>query len=253
MRNLLEASTVFVRRFLRLGFGSKIIILDASGTETEIDLNELAAIDSIGAADLAKIDGITNGTVAAEKAIVVDAANQLTWAVSSASTDGGTSVESLALTTTMTGIGGVGGRAKFAMTTNVALAGWSNALKADVTYGSSGKTTGLGSAFVAEMTLSAGTTDGNYAPLELELNLGSGAQTGTAAALIYASVNGADASTFDTNGYLMTLAGVTAGTSKMLMNVGTTTALADFTKGLRIKAAGVDYVIPLITAAEFAS
>ena len=62
----------------------------------------------------------------------------------------------LVVSTTMSGAGADGGRANFNMNTNVALGSFSNALKADVTYGASGRTTGLGSSFVAEMTLSAG-------------------------------------------------------------------------------------------------
>lgn len=62
-----------ITRKLRLENGAKIALKSAAGAETLIDLNELAALDSIGAADLAKIDGITNGTIAAGKAIVVDA------------------------------------------------------------------------------------------------------------------------------------------------------------------------------------
>ena len=73
MRNLLEASTVAVKRFLRMGYGSIIVSVAENGDETEIDLTELAALESIGAADLAKIDGITNGTGAAGKALVLDA------------------------------------------------------------------------------------------------------------------------------------------------------------------------------------
>jgi hypothetical protein len=48
------------------------------------------------------------------------------------------------------------------------------------------------------MTLSAGTTDGNYAPLESELVLGSGALTGTATSFLHMATSGADAATFDT-------------------------------------------------------
>lgn len=178
---------------------------------------------------------------------------KLTWSVTSTSTDAGTSVEPLVHATTMTGVGGVGGRAKFSLNTNVALGGWSNALKGQVTYGATGKTTGLGSAVVAEMTLSAGTVDGTYAPVEIELNMGTAGATGTATSLIYASVNDAAKTTFDTSGYLMNLTGVTAGASKMFSTVGTACALADFTHGLRIKIGSTDYMIPLITAAEFAS
>lgn len=205
----------------------------------------------------------SDGTGAVSKAVALSSTGtyvgptvstaKLTWSVTSTSTSGSTSVEPLLHATTMTGVGGVGGRAKFSLDTNVALGSWSNALKGQVTYGAAGKTTGLGSAILAEMTLSAGTVDGTYAPVEIELNMGASGSTGTATSLIYASVNDAAATTFDTSGYLLNLTGVTAGTSKMFMNVGTATALADFVKGLRIKVAGTDYVIPLITAAEFAS
>jgi hypothetical protein len=153
---------------------------------------------------------------------------------------------------TMTGVGGTGGRTLFKMDTNVALGGFSNALKAEVTYGASGRTTGLGSAFVAEMTLSAGTSAGTYAPVEIELNMGASASTGTASSLLFASVNGAagDKATFDTNGYLLNLAGVTAGASKMFANNGTVEA-AEITYGLKVKIAGADYYLLAVTAADF--
>lgn len=201
------------------------------------------------AAELNYVDTAA-GTSAPSKALVLDANEELDWTYASAAA---ANVEPLNLDTTLSGIGATGGRAKFTLTTNVALGAWSNALKAEVTYGASGRTDGLGSSFVAEMTLSAGTSSGTYAPVEIELNLGTGALTGTATSLLYASVNGADKATFDTSGYLMTVAGVTAGAAKMFSTIGTTAALADFTHGLRVKVGGADYFIPLITAAEFAS
>jgi hypothetical protein len=79
----------------------------------------------------------------------------------------------------MTGAGGVGGRTLFQLNANAALGSFTNALKANVVYGATGSTSGLGSAFVAEMTLSAGTSSGTYAPVEIELNLGTSASTGT--------------------------------------------------------------------------
>jgi hypothetical protein len=151
---------------------------------------------------------------------------------------------------TMTGAGGTGGRTLFEMDTNVALGSFSNALKAEVTYGASGRTTGLGSAFVAEMTLSAGTSAGTYAPVEIELNLGSGASTGTASSLIYASVNGDGKATMDTNGYLLNLAGVTVAGAK-LAATGTITNVNEITHGLRVKIAGSDYYLLAATAANF--
>ena len=153
---------------------------------------------------------------------------------------------------TMTGVGGTGGRTLFEMDTNVALGGFSNALKAEVTYGASGRTTGLGSSFVAEMTLSAGTSAGTYAPVEIELNLGTGASTGTATSLVYASVNGDDASTMDDNGYVLNLAGVTAGSSKLFANNGSIGNVDEITNGLKVRIAGADYFILLATAANFA-
>ena len=151
----------------------------------------------------------------------------------------------LVVSTTMSGAGANGGRAKFDMTTNVALGSFSNALKAEVTYGASGRTTGLGSAFVAELSLSAGTTSGTYAPLELELNCASGASTGTTTSLIYASVNGTGAGTVDTNGVFMNIQGLTAGAGKMLV-AGTTLGTAY--GGLRVKVGATNYWIPLYAA-----
>jgi hypothetical protein len=156
----------------------------------------------------------------------------------------------LIVSTTMSGAGADGGRAKFDMTTNVALGSFSNALKAEVTYGASGRTTGLGSAFVAEMTLSAGTSAGTYAPIEIELNLGTSASTGTASSLIFASVNGDGKATMDTNGYLLNLAGVTVAGAK-LAATGTITNVNEITHGLRVKIAGSDYYLLAATAANF--
>jgi hypothetical protein len=152
---------------------------------------------------------------------------------------------------TMTGVGGTGGRTLFEMDTNVALGGFSNALKAEVTYGASGRTTGLGSAFVAEMTLSAGTSVGTYAPVEIELNLGTSASTGTTSSLVFASVNGDGKAAMDDNGYLLNLAGVTAGTSKLFADNGDID-LDEITYGLKVKIAGADYYLLAVTAADFA-
>jgi hypothetical protein len=153
---------------------------------------------------------------------------------------------------TMTGAGGTGGRTLFQLNTNVALGSFSNALKAEVVYGASGRTTGLGSAFVAEMTLSAGTSAGTYAPVEIELNLGTGASTGTASSLMYASVNGLGKAAMDDNGYVLNLAGVTAGSSKLFANNGSIGNVDEITHGLKVRIAGADYFILLATAANFA-
>lgn len=148
----------------------------------------------------------------------------------------------LVVDTTMSGAGADGGRAKFAMSTNVALGSFSNALKAEVTYGASGRTTGLGSAFVAEMTLSAGTSSGTYAPLEIELNAPASASTGTLTSFIHISTQGANVAAVDSNAVLFNLQGVTAGSGKLLQT-GTTLASAAAT--LKCRVGSTTYYLPL--------
>lgn len=53
---------------LVIGKNGAIVVTNSDGTQSTIDLAELAALDGIAASDLAKIDGITNGTLAAGKA-----------------------------------------------------------------------------------------------------------------------------------------------------------------------------------------
>lgn len=192
---------------------------------------EFQSVDVTGAVGLAGAVNITSGDV--------------NITTSSSSTSGSTSVEPLLVSTTMTGAGGVGGRAKFLTTINAALGGWSNAVKGEVVYGASGSTTGLGSAVLAEMTLSAGTTSGTYGVAELELNMPSGAKTGTITSFIHASVQGADVATFDTNGVFFNLAGVTAGAGK-IWKTGSTLGTA--AGGLRVRIAGTNYWMPVYAA-----
>ena len=146
---------------------------------------------------------------------------------------------------TMTGAGGVGGRTLFKLNANAALGSFTNALKADVVYGATGSTSGLGSAFVAELTLSAGTTTGTYAPLELELNAPTSASTGTRTSFIYASAQGANVAAVNTNGVFFNLQGLTAGAGNMLV-AGTTLGTAF--GGLRVRVGSANYWIPLYAA-----
>ena len=153
--------------------------------------------------------------------------------------------EPVTVASTLTGAGVTGGRSKFNTTINSAAGSFTNALKANVSYGASGKTTGLGSAFVAELTLSAGTVDGTYAPLELELNVPAGASTGTMTNFIYASMQGASVATMDTNGRFLNIQGVTAGAGKMWV---TGTTLGSAAGGLRCRIGNVDYWLPFYAA-----
>lgn len=65
---------VTVRRKLLIGKGANISVTSNLGIESEVDLEALGGISST---DLAKIDGITNGTAAAGKALVTDASNNI--------------------------------------------------------------------------------------------------------------------------------------------------------------------------------
>jgi len=63
-------SKVRVDDNLTFGKNATLKVTNTDGSLSTVDILELAALDGIAAADLAKIDGITNGTVAAGKAIV---------------------------------------------------------------------------------------------------------------------------------------------------------------------------------------
>lgn len=166
-----------------------------------------------------------------------------------ASTDASNSVRPIYMKSTMTGAAGVGGRAEFHMYTNVALGSWSNAIKGFAEYGATGKTAGLGSAVCAELTLSAGTVDGNYAPLEIELNVPASASVGTRTAMMYVKAQGTDVGTFDTSGYVLNLQGLSAGASNTLrtgLTAGTVNAAC--TAAIRVRVGSTDYFVPLATA-----
>lgn len=221
----------------------------AANDETVILKVTASAANALGTA-FEVSSATTTGNAIKVTANSLTSGKALSVTASSASTDGGTSFETALFSTTMTGAAGVGGRVRAYMTTNVALGAWSNAFKGEVTYGASGSTSGLGSSILAEMTLSAGTSAGNYALVEGELNLASGALTGTATSLIYLSVNGADAATFSTtNGFIMNLQGLTAGASNVF-RTGLTAATinAATTAALQIKVGSTTYFIPLATA-----
>ena len=182
----------------------------------------------------------TTGAYTTSLDIASDGSIDLTY--SSASTSGSSSVEPIVMENTMTGAGGVGGRARFQLNADAALGGWSNALKAISVYGASGSTSGLGSAFVAEMTMSAGTTSGTYAPLEIELNAPTGTDTGTLTSFIHISTQGADVATIDSNVRLFNLTGVSAGSGNVFQTGGTAANVAG---SLKVRVAGTDYYVVL--------
>jgi hypothetical protein len=196
-------------------------------------------------------DGLGLGTSGSPQSVTYNGTKPLSVYTTCASTDGGDSYEPVLINTVMTGAGQVGGRMRVNMETNVALGAWSNALKGQVTYGAAGKTTGIGSAICAEMTLSAGTNAGNYAPLELELNMGSAGVTGTRTGLMYMSVNDAAATTFDDLGYLFILNGLSAGTSGSdAFETSASVDANEITAGLRVCLDGVEYYLLMCTPTD---
>lgn len=140
-----------------------------------------------------------------------------------ASTSGATSAEPFYVKSTMTGTGGVGARARFHAYWNVTLGGWVNALKAYAEIGSSGKTTGLASAFCAEMLLPNANlgSGGVYFPLEIEHVSGgtslvtAGSLSGNHTGFIYMAASGDADGDFDDNGYLMHITGLTSGSGHL--------------------------------------
>lgn len=106
---------------LRLGKNALMKVDNADGSTSTIDLTELAALDNIAAADLAKIDGITNGTGAAGKALVLDSNGDITMpdggqinlscdtlaAAGSTSADAGALADQITVVTGADGVKGV--------------------------------------------------------------------------------------------------------------------------------------------------
>ena len=177
-----------------------------------------------------------SGPVASDNGFITNITNTST---------GAATFNASATEVTMTGAGGVGGRSLFQLNADAALGSFTNALKGITVYGATGSTSGLGSAVVAELTLSAGTTVGTYAPLEIELNAPASASTGTRTSFIYASTQGANVATIDTNGVFFNLQGLTAGAGKMLVAGAT---LGTAYGGLRVRVGGANYWVPLYAA-----
>jgi hypothetical protein len=199
--------------------------------------------------ELNTLAGVTAGTSLPSKALVLDAAESLAWATTDATAS---ETATLTITDTRTGAGAVGWAAKFDLEANVALGSYANACYGYLALGASGKVTGLGAGVCSETVLSAGCVDGTYSGLEIELGMPSGAKTGTLTSLIHLSVYGDDASTFDTNGYLFNLVGVTKNTGKMLADA-TTGSTARPVQVLRVHTPdGVRY-LPLYSTVAIAA
>lgn len=219
----------------------------ADGGETLTKVLTMTSAQAIVFASGATLDIGTSGTALsfAQGSPVVDVY------LTNASTNGSNSVTGFYVQHTMTGAGGVGGRAHFYMTTNVALGGWSNALKAEVVYGASGSTSGLGSALLGELTLSAGTTVGTYAAIEAELNAPASAVAGTAVSFLYMNCVDTAGVINTANGYLFELGTGVTDTAGGIFEAEVNTDSMSMTHVLKIRISGTAYYIPLNTSKAF--
>lgn len=223
--------------------------LTVTGTATFSETVTISAtdvgIDLTGDPTTASIRAGTSGsplTLAAHDDHIIDIYSTC------ASTNGSSSVRPIYMKSTMTGAGGVGGRAEFELYTNVELGGWANALKAHANFGSAGGITGLASAACIEMTLPDKDlgSGGVYAPLEIELTAGSstdlsnGGPGGCYTAFMYMSANGTKTD-LDDYGYLFSLQGLSKGEGHLFDDCTAGAA----SHALKINIGGTNYYIML--------
>lgn len=166
----------------------------------------------------------------------------------SSSTSASASVEPYRFDTIMTGAGGVGGRMRVHLETNVALGGWANALKVDVDCKTNGRATGLLSVANAEITMPASAGGaGTYAVYEAEVVCPT-SWTGTnGVAVFYIGTSGATKANFDTYGYLFDIRGVTSATDGFWHDHAGAHP-ANIEEWLRIKTPAGDRYIPVYDA-----
>ena len=135
------------------------------------------------------------------------------------SDDTGTgTVRPMYIYTDMTGAGGLGGRSEFHTYSNVASGAWINSSKGYMEFGASGSTSGLASAFCAEIKLPASaTTSGWYCANEIEMVCPTSWSSTAPTGMIYANTSGATKAAYDTNGYFLLIGdGPTAAAGKLL-------------------------------------
>jgi hypothetical protein len=174
-------------------------------------------------------------------------------AITSTSTNTGSSdAAALVATETIAGVGGVGFAIQAIQNVNVAAGAYLTANYGYLAFGASGRVTGLAAGLTGEIVMSAATTQGTYAALDLEIGMPTGAKTAAATNFMYLSSYGADKATFDTDGNLFTLAGVAKGTGKLLADT-TTGSTARPVQVLRVRTPdGIRY-LPLYSTVAIAA
>jgi len=102
----------------------------------------------------------------------------------------------------------------------------------------------LGAGVCSETVLSAGCVDGTYAGLEVEFGMPTNAVCGAESSFLYLSLYGNAAGTFDDNGFLLSLTGVTKGAAHLLADT-TTGATIRPVQVLRVKTPDGTRYLPL--------
>jgi len=133
----------------KLRFGANAI-MDVNGTE--VDLTELAALNSLSATELGYLDGVTAGTALASKAVVLDSSKDVTGVRVMSGTAAAQGVDATLKGGTSSTSGNAGGAAKLTGGTPGATGVGGSA---DVTAAAGGATSGKGGA--ANVTAGAGT------------------------------------------------------------------------------------------------
>ncbi len=187
------------------------------------------------------------GTVKASNPVTVSSSKGLVWTTTSSGT-----WNPFQMTNTMTQAGTTGGRMYVELTTDVALGGWCNAIKAYMNFGTSGRVAGLASAINAEIKIQGATESvGTYAPLESEIVVeGLGAGASSVVSFLYMNVTGGGLSRFNDTGYLFHLGAGITDTGSGLFDANPKSSI-NMTHALRIMVNGVDYFLPLHTSVDF--
>lgn len=163
--------------------------------------------------------------------------------VSSVSLDGTNSSSPFNVSIPLTEAGSSANGANIVSTTEVTLGTYANSINGKLDFGTAGAVTGLGGAICAEIDLGPGTTAGSYACFEAEMILPTSASTGTRSSFMTMNASGAAVATFDTNGFLFDVNGLTPNTGK-LFRTGLSQAVTASAR-LRVQVGGTSYYIPL--------
>jgi hypothetical protein len=225
-------------------YGARIVSI--AGFDAGINITG-AATSGISISGAATQQLLLTSTIA-EKALTINSTNQTVTPVTITSTSAVISAAYITAMTsnlTVTGASAVNmiEAGQFVLNSDVQMGNWANALCAKIDMSTNGYVTGLAGVVCAELQLpSAGVLGGagTYTCFEAELGM-DGVSNGAPVSAMAINVWGAQTADFDSNGYIIDLAGVTVGAGKVFQ----ANTAADATHALRIRIGGVPYYIML--------